>query len=185
MGCVIQFFFIVLFFSISEVSLLLWVTEHTNILFTIGCCVFTGIVGGYFVRQQGLVTLNKIQATISEGKLPADEAVEALMLLIVGILLCLPGFITDTMGFLIIIPFIRKPIANILVKYLSTLISRGTVANVNIYSNVSSQSTQDSGQYNNIKFTDESDDKIEEAEIISEVNTKSTIQGERQNVEEE
>lgn len=168
MGCVLQFFFLVLFFSFSEVGMLLFVAQHTSIMFTILFCAFTGIVGGYFVRQQGLVTLRKIQLTLASGKVPADEAVEALMLLIVGILLCLPGFITDTLGFLIIIPFIRKPIAAKLANHFSKVISSG---NTNIYTNFTNTgnktSTQDKDNSENTNTV------IEDAQIIEENKTKN------------
>ena len=148
--------------------MLLFVAQHTGILFTILFCAFTGIVGGYFVRQQGLVTLRKIQSTLAAGKVPADEAVEALMLLIVGILLCLPGFITDTLGFLIIIPFVRKPIAARLVNHFSKIISSG---NTNIYTNFSYPGNSDYSQPN--QNSDNVNEVIEEAQIIEEDKTKT------------
>lgn len=168
MGCVFQFFLLVVFFSVSEVSMLLWVAQHTSLLFTMLCCAITGILGGYFVRQQGLKTLQKIQNSIGAGNLPADETVEALMLLIVGVLLCVPGFITDFLGFLIIIPFIRKIAASMVVKKLSTMISSGNVnffysgANQNFNSNnVDSQQSQHP-QPKNL----ETEQKIEDADIV-------------------
>ncbi|NLF96282.1 MAG: FxsA family protein [Candidatus Riflebacteria bacterium] len=125
MGCIFQFFLLVTFFSVSEVYLLLLVAQHTGLLFTMACCVFTGIVGGYFVRQQGMQTLVRIRQTLEGGALPADEAVEGLLLLIVGVLLCVPGFITDTLGFLIIVPAIRNFVARRLVKRFKAGIDTG------------------------------------------------------------
>lgn len=127
MGCVFQFFILVLFFSISEVSLLLWVAMEFNILFTIACCAVTGLLGGYFVRQQGLITMDRIRTSLAKGEIPADEAVGGFMLFIVGILLCVPGFITDTLGFLIIVPFIRRSVAKIVVKNFSKIIQSGNM----------------------------------------------------------
>ncbi|PKL46534.1 MAG: hypothetical protein CVV42_16015 [Candidatus Riflebacteria bacterium HGW-Riflebacteria-2] len=125
MGCIFQFFLLVTFFSVSEVYLLLLVAQHTGLLFTMACCVVTGIVGGYFVRQQGIQTLVRIRQTLEGGALPADEAVEGLLLLIVGVLLCVPGFITDTLGFLIIVPAIRNFVAKRLVKRFKSGIDTG------------------------------------------------------------
>ena len=125
MGCILHFFLLVTFFSVSEVYLLLVVAQHTSLLFTMACCVFTGIAGGYFVRQQGLITLARIKQTLESGVLPADEAIEAMLLLIVGVLLCVPGFITDFMGFMIIIPGIRNMVAKHLVKRFKAEIDSG------------------------------------------------------------
>ncbi len=127
MGCVVRFFFLVTFFSVSEVAILLWVAQHTSLLFTIACCVFTGILGGYLVRKQGLQTLVRIQNSINSGKIPADEGIEALLLLIVGVLLCVPGFITDTLGFLIVVPAIRSFIARLMVKELQKAVASGQI----------------------------------------------------------
>lgn len=127
MGCIFYFFLTVTFFSVSEVSVLLYVAQHTGIVFTMLCCAFTGILGGYFVRQQGLATLARFKQTLDQGALPADEAVEGLLLLIVGVLLCVPGFITDTMGFLIVIPGIRKIVARMLIKSIQENIKAGTI----------------------------------------------------------
>ncbi len=166
MGCVFQFFLIVTFFSVSEVSLLLYVAQNTGILFTMACCVFTGILGGYFVRQQGLATFARFRQTLDQGALPADEAIEGLLLLIVGVLLCVPGFITDFMGFLIIIPAIRKLVARILVKRLQANISAGTIRFGSTFSGSQqyqtfSQPTQPSA--------DSPEDPIENATIVEEI----------------
>lgn len=143
MGCILQFFLLVTFFSVSEVYLLLLVAQHTSLLFTMVCCVFTGIVGGYFVRQQGMQTLVRIRQTLEGGALPADEAVEGLLLLIVGVLLCVPGFITDTMGFLIIIPAIRNMVAKRLVKRFKAGIDTG---NFRVYTSGSATPHHSTGQ---------------------------------------
>lgn len=127
MGCVFYFFLTVTFFSVSEVSLLLYVAQHSGIIFTMLCCAFTGLLGGYFVRQQGLATLARFKQTLDQGALPADEAVEGLLLLIVGVLLCVPGFITDTMGFLIVVPAIRRIVARMLINRLQENIKAGTI----------------------------------------------------------
>lgn len=167
MGCVIYFFFIVTFFSISEVSLLIYVAQQTSLVFTMACCAFTGLVGGFFVRQQGLKTLTKIKQTIEKGSLPADEAIEALLLLIVGVLLCVPGFITDFMGFMIIIPGIRKMVARHLVESFKKGISSGQFK---VYTNSSEQPHAD--HYTREK-QNPSGDEIENATIVEVVEDKN------------
>lgn len=161
MGCILQFFLIVTFFSVSEVYLLLYVAQHTSLLFTIACCAFTGIAGSYFVRQQGLRTLAKIKQTLESGVIPADEAIEALLLLIVGILLCVPGFITDSIGFLIIIPGIRNIVAKHLLKRFTAEVSGG---NFKIYTATSSPENSD--KENSVEENLSINGEIENATII-------------------
>lgn len=158
MGCVLQFFLLVTFFSVSEVTLLLWVATRTGLLFTMGCCVFTGLLGGYLVREEGLQTLGKIQQAINAGQIPADEAVEGLMLLVVGVLLCVPGFITDTLGFLIIIPFIRKSVAKLVVERIKAMILAGDIK-VHV--------PGFAGE-NTVNSHEKAEERIENAEIVEE-----------------
>ncbi len=162
MGCILRFLFLVTFFSISEVTVLLWVASNTNFLFTIFCCAFTGIVGGLLVRQQGLITLAKIKQSLSQGEVPADEAIGALMLLIVGVLLCVPGFITDTIGFIVIIPAFRKLFAKTLLEQLKANMKNG---HINVF---------ESGvKFSGTDFKSESDySRVENAEIIDESRTE-------------
>ncbi len=161
MGCVFRFFLLVTFFSVSEVAILLWVTAHTGLLFTIACCVFTGVLGGYLVREQGLQTFSRIQATMKDGQIPADEAVEALMLFVVGILLCVPGFITDTLGFLIIIPSVRKLVASMVTHQIKNMIASGHIHVFN------SDGRQTHENYRNTAKKADTNE-IENAEIIDE-----------------
>jgi UPF0716 protein FxsA len=163
MGCILQFFLLVTLFSVSEVYLLLLVAQHTGLLFTMTCCVFTGIVGGYFVRQQGMQTLVRIRQTLEGGSLPADEAVEGLLLLIVGVLLCMPGFITDTMGFLIIIPAIRNFVARRLAKRFKAGIDTGQFR---VYTAGSSSQHDTTGQRQHDEPTRPSENEIENATIV-------------------
>ncbi len=165
MGCVFQFFLTVIFFSVSEVTILLWVAQNTGLIFTMACCVITGVLGGYFVKQQGLQTLDKIRQSLESGVVPADEAIEALMLLIVGVLLCVPGFITDFLGFMIIIPFIRKPIASMLVNHFKSMVLSGNVKFS--FSGQTMNPNQHTNQpENNYSSTPSEPGKIEDAEIV-------------------
>lgn len=161
MGCILQFFLLVTLFSVSEVFVLLYVAQRTGFLFTIFCCAITGILGGYFVRQQGLITINRIQSSINSGKIPADEAIEALMLFTVGILLCAPGFITDTLGFLIIIPPIRRVVASLVVAKIKQISSSG---DINIYSSTTADFAP--GSSDSFASKRDSTDEIENATII-------------------
>lgn len=175
MGCVFRFFLLVTFFSVSEVAILLWVANHTGLLFTIACCVFTGVLGGYLVREQGLQTLSRIQSTMNEGQIPADEAVEALMLFVVGILLCVPGFITDTLGFLIIIPSIRKFAASIVTTQIKSMLANGQI-------HVFNQNSRNPNE--NFNFTTKKADTsdIENAEIVNESNSTGENDAEKKQI---
>jgi len=117
MGWVARFFLLVVILSVTELYLLIWVAERTSLLMTLALCVLTGVVGGAMVRRQGLKTLAAIQKELSRGAMPAKNIVSGLILLMIGTFLLTPGFLTDTMAFLMLIPPVRQLVASRLVGY--------------------------------------------------------------------
>ena len=105
-----------LIIPIIEIYLLIKVGEIIGALPTIILVVLTAVIGAGLLRQQGLSTLARFQQNLSTGKLPAQELVEGILLAVGGALLMTPGFVTDTIGFLCLIPFSRKFIAATIIK---------------------------------------------------------------------
>ncbi len=105
-----------LIIPIIEIYLLIKVGEIIGALPTIILVVLTAVIGAGLLRQQGLSTLARFQQNLSTGKLPAQELVEGILLAVGGALLMTPGFVTDTIGFLCLIPFSRKLIAATIIK---------------------------------------------------------------------
>lgn len=75
---------------------------------TILLSLFTAFLGGWLVRMQGLSVLFRVQQTLAVGELPAVEMLEGAVLMVTGVLLLLPGFITDAAGFLMLVPPLRR-----------------------------------------------------------------------------
>ncbi len=102
-----------LFLSIPaiEIYLLIRVGEAIGALPTIFMVVFTAVLGIVLLRWQGLVTLTRVQAAMARGELPALAVLEGMLLLAAGALLVIPGFFTDTLGFILLIPPLRRFIA--------------------------------------------------------------------------
>jgi UPF0716 protein FxsA len=75
---------------------------------TILAIVATALLGMALVRYQGLGVYLRLQQTAERGELPAMEMLEGLALLISGLLLLFPGFVTDTLGFLLLVPPLRR-----------------------------------------------------------------------------
>ena len=72
------------------------------------CLIFlTAIIGVYFVRQQGLSTFQRLANQIQKLETPIQTVGEGLVILLSGVLLITPGFLTDAIGFLGLIPFTR------------------------------------------------------------------------------
>ncbi len=101
---------LILFLTIPllEIYLLIKVGSIIGALPTVFLVVFTAVVGALLLRMQGFATMRRVQATLARGELPAIEMLEGLVLLISGALLLTPGFFTDIVGFLCLIPSLRR-----------------------------------------------------------------------------
>ena len=78
---------------------------------TLVTVVATAIIGSILLRHQGLRTLKEIQRQLHDGKLPVDEMLAGLCLFAAGLLLLTPGFITDAVGFALLVPPVRLWVA--------------------------------------------------------------------------
>lgn len=92
---------------LAELFLLIEVGSHIGALATIGLCIGTALLGATLVRSQGLATLRKVQESLNRQEVPAVAMLEGAFLLVAGFCLMTPGLITDTIGFLCLIPPLR------------------------------------------------------------------------------
>ncbi len=106
-------FWLLVFFStpIIEMYLLITVGGYIGALPTIALVMLTAVVGVALLRAQGLQTLTRGRMRLESGELPAREVAEGLLLAVAGALLITPGFVTDTLGFLLLIPPVRGVVA--------------------------------------------------------------------------
>lgn len=91
-----------------ELYVLIEVGSRIGAFPTIALSIFTAVLGGALVRLQGFSVLFRVQQAMAKGEVPALELMEGAMLLLVGVALLLPGFITDAVGFLLLIPPLRR-----------------------------------------------------------------------------
>jgi len=101
------FLFLFIVMPIVEMTILIKVGTVIGALNTIGLVLLTAVIGAALLRQQGLATLLKANQRLNSGELPAKEVAEGLILAVGGALLLTPGFVTDTIGFLCLIPGTR------------------------------------------------------------------------------
>lgn len=95
---------------IAEIALLLKVGAGLGVLNTLAFVIFTAVLGAYLVRQQGLSTLSRLQQETNAGRMPAKEIAEGVILLVAGAVLLTPGFITDAIGFSLLVPAVRNAV---------------------------------------------------------------------------
>ena len=102
--------FLLLFVGIPlvELYLLIEVGSEIGAIPTLFLTVFTAVLGGLLVRLQGFTTALRVREAMDRGEMPAIEMLEGVVLLVAGIMLLLPGFITDAIGFLCLVPPVRR-----------------------------------------------------------------------------
>ena len=104
---------LILFLTVPlvEIAILIKIGKVIGAGYTIALVIGTAILGAALLRTQGISTLAKVQTNINRGQLPAIELIEGLILLISGVLLLTPGFFTDMIGFLALVPILRQRLA--------------------------------------------------------------------------
>ena len=112
-----------IFVPIIEIGLFISVGGYLGLWPTIALVLITAFVGASLVRSQGLQTLMSVQNRLQQGELPAQQILEGVMLAVSGVLLLTPGFMTDALGMLVLLPAPRAAMA----KY---LMSKMTVQSV-------------------------------------------------------
>ncbi|MFC1510632.1 FxsA family protein [Candidatus Omnitrophota bacterium] len=123
-----MFGYLVLLFTVVpalELAVLIKVGSFIGVGNTLTIIILTGVVGAYLARLQGFLILQEIQGKLNQGLMPSAQLLDGLMVLVGGILLLTPGFITDVMGFLLLVPFTRAILKLIFNKYFKAMIDRG------------------------------------------------------------
>jgi len=102
------FFILFITLPLLELYVLIQVGSDIGGLNTIVLCLLTAFIGGMLIRWQGLMTLMDAQKHMAAGDLPAEHAFHGILLALAGVLLFTPGFITDSAGFLLLFPPLRR-----------------------------------------------------------------------------
>ena len=98
--------------TLAEIYVLVSVGQTIGGLSTVLLVVITAFIGSSLLRQQGWSTMAKAQQSMSEGRTPAMEMMEGVVILVSGILLLTPGFLTDAFGLLGLMPWSRSYFIN-------------------------------------------------------------------------
>ena len=102
---------------VLEMAVLIEVGKRIGTLQTIGIIVITGIIGASLAKSQGLRIYRNISNSLHQGKLPHNQLIEGLLILLGGALLITPGILTDIAGFILVLPWTRKLAREMLKKY--------------------------------------------------------------------
>ena len=110
------FFLLFIGLPTLEIFLMIKIGGKVGALNTVALVFLTAIIGVYFAKLQGMQTLKSGMVNLYQNKLPLYELLSGASIAMAGLLLIIPGFFTDFIGFLILIPFTRKIIFKIIMK---------------------------------------------------------------------
>ena len=111
-----SFFLLFVCVPALEVFLMIKIGGKIGALNTVSLIFLTAIIGVYFAKLEGIKTMKSGAMNLYQNKIPVYEIIAGASIAIAALLLIIPGFFTDTIGFLLLIPFTRRMLINLFVK---------------------------------------------------------------------
>ena len=120
------FILIFILVPVAELGVLLFSGKTIGVWPTLILLIVTGLLGSYLAKKQGINTIRRVQEQIQSGRVPGNEILDGLCVLFGGILLLSPGFLTDILGLVLLLPFIRTLIKPLILKLFRKWIDKNT-----------------------------------------------------------
>ena len=102
--------------ALAEMATFFWVESRIGLGWALGLAVTTALLGSVLVRRAGLAVLRDINAKVNQAQMPAKELSRGASVLVSGALLISPGFITDIIGFLLLVPAVQDVVHRVVSK---------------------------------------------------------------------
>ncbi|MGG0237002.1 FxsA family protein [Bacillus rhizoplanae] len=118
------FLFLLILIPALEVTVLIGSSQLIGLWPTFCVIVVMSIMGAYIAKRQGVAVWRDIQYRLSRGEIPGDAVLDAICIFAGGILLLIPGYITDCIGLVLLIPIARKPVKYMIIKWMERKINR-------------------------------------------------------------
>ncbi len=97
---------------LAEIYAALQVASAVGVVATLALLVLAGVLGSLLVRRQGVGVLLRLRQAIERGETPAAEVAEGALVAVAGLLLVLPGLLTDVLALLLLVPPVRRQLAS-------------------------------------------------------------------------
>ncbi|MEC9342861.1 MAG: FxsA family protein [Pseudomonadota bacterium] len=117
--------FLLLVIPVLEIAVFILVGGEIGVLATLGCVLLTAVIGSVLLRVQGFSILSRIRTETDKGRLPGRELGDGAMILVAGILLLTPGFVTDAIGFALFVPAFRTLIWRVVAARVVVTVAAG------------------------------------------------------------
>ena len=92
---------------VVELALLIQLGQVVGLPATLALIIFTGALGAFLARRQGLAVVGTVRAEMADGRIPAGPIVDGVIILLAAAVLMTPGVLTDICGFLCLVPAFR------------------------------------------------------------------------------
>lgn len=115
---------LLLVMPVVELAVIVQVAEQVGVLNTLALLIAVSIAGAWLLKQQGMATWRSLQAAMARGEMPTKEATDGALILLGGALLLTPGFVTDAVGLLLLVPPTRAVVKSAFRKLLGSLAAR-------------------------------------------------------------
>jgi UPF0716 protein FxsA len=122
-----RLFLVFAFVPVLELYVLIKVGKLIGAWETVAILLAVSFVGAWLVREQGFGILSRIQGELTQGRIPAADLVDGLLVLVGGILLLTPGFLTDFIALAFLIPAGRLLLKQLIRRWLESRLAKGTI----------------------------------------------------------
>ena len=102
-----------------ELAVIIQVGQAIGVAETILLLIAVSVAGGWLVKREGVGVLRRIQASVSAGRVPGRELADGGLIMFAGALLITPGFVSDVLGILLLLPPVRAVVRPVLIGVLS------------------------------------------------------------------
>ncbi|MGY4112757.1 FxsA family protein [Aeribacillus composti] len=121
---------LLIFFIVApacEIGVLLLSGKTIGVLPTVLLIILTGFVGAYLAKKQGIQAVRNLQKEIQYGRIPSNAILDAIAILVGGIMLLTPGFISDIVGLFLLFPITRNWVKPFLIQFIKKWIDKHTI----------------------------------------------------------
>lgn len=123
----IRFFVLgIIALPIVEIAVFIKVGQSIGLLPTLALVIGAAVLGGLLIRAQGLSVLTQVRRNVSAGQMPARTIADTMMIGLAAIFLVLPGFLSDIVALLLLVPVVRSAIYAALAKRVTVVAARST-----------------------------------------------------------
>lgn len=115
----------VVVYALAELALLIVIGQNIGVFSTLMLIVATSVIGIYVMKNKGMNSIRNVKNTMARGEAPGAALVDTLLTFGGGLLLALPGFLTDLVGLLLLMPFSRKMFQPIVYYWMRKKMKKG------------------------------------------------------------